>query len=305
MRAQWLQGASVVPVVKVASVAFQLFHGRQGVFGQAQAFPGSDVTQIVGAQVGQQRHADVGRRGPAGDGQCRILLDIVGGQPIVLWTNEVGEIAPGSPGRGAQEGPLGGGQIGRRRQQRPADPPADQGRTQPQQQNRRSKQPFSGWAQRGQGYPQQHRQHRADPHLQGKIGRGAARIAAGIGRQLPEQQAAAREQHPHPRTQDRIQGNQRIVGQQDQGQTSQQQGAARGSAGQIQMHQPGAVLGLADQFDAGGEQEGQADHRHHQQGPEPRRPWTQQPTSGQQRQQRRRHQAAAQVVEQLPHRKGA
>ncbi len=39
-----------------------------------------------------------------------------------------------------------------------------------------------------------------------------ARVTAFVGLQLPEQQSALGEQHPHTRTQDRIQANQCVVG---------------------------------------------------------------------------------------------
>ena len=79
---------------------------------------------------------------------------------------------------------------------------------------------------------------------------------------MPEQQAASREQHPHPRAQDRTQAYQRVVGQKGQGQQGKRDRAVRGFVGQAQVHQPIAFFRLANKFDHGGQQAGQEHHSH-------------------------------------------
>ncbi len=121
---------------------------------------------------------------------------------------------------------------------------------------------------------------------------------------MPEQQSASREQHPHTRAQDRIQANQRVVGQQDQSQQCKHDRAARGFACQDQVHQPVTFFRLADELDHGSQQSGQEHHSRDQQRPEPRRPRTKQPATCQQGKQRRWHQAAPKIVENFPYRQG-
>ena len=118
---------------------------------------------------------------------------------------------------------------------------------------------------------------------------------------MPEQQSASREQHPHTRAHDRIQANQRVVGQKNQRQNSEAYRAARGFACHDQVRQPVTLFRLAYQLDHHTQQGGQEQYSHNQQDPEPRRSRTKQPPARQQGKQRRRHQAAAQVVEQFPH----
>ena len=52
------------------------------------------IAEIVGRQIGKQRHADVRWTGARRDHQVRILLDVVRWQPIVFRRNELFEVPP-------------------------------------------------------------------------------------------------------------------------------------------------------------------------------------------------------------------
>ena len=55
------------------------------------------IAEIVGRQIGQQRHADVRRTGARRDDQVGILLDVVRRQPVVFGRDELLEVPPRLP----------------------------------------------------------------------------------------------------------------------------------------------------------------------------------------------------------------
>ena len=77
-RMQRLQALGVIPVVEMAMMALQLAHRAQGVGSARDELAGADVTEVVGRQIGQQRHPDIGRRSPVRDHQYRVFLHVVG-----------------------------------------------------------------------------------------------------------------------------------------------------------------------------------------------------------------------------------
>ena len=129
--------------------------------------------------VGDVRGATVG---------SRVLLVVVGRQPVVLGTDEIGEVAPRPPGQRPQERLLLGAQARRRRAQGPADPPADDGRHQPQHQHRDDERPVgqAGVRHEDQHHRQGDGQSGADPHLEKEALRCAARVAAAVRGHVPQ-----------------------------------------------------------------------------------------------------------------------
>ena len=105
------QALRVVPVEQVALVPLQALHRRegrvdplgQGVFG--------DEAEVVGGQRREQPHPDVGGRGPMGHPGLGRLLEVVGGQAVVLGAHEVLEVAPGVAGDALEEGAVLGAEL--------------------------------------------------------------------------------------------------------------------------------------------------------------------------------------------------
>ena len=133
---QGLAGVGVVPVEEVPPVALQLLHRFDRAGGAVEQLPAAQVPQIVRGQVGQQRQAHVRRAGAMGHAVAGLLLEVVGGQPVLLRSGEHLEVAPGEPGDAAQEAHVAVAEPRRAGPQRPADPPRHQRRQEPQQQDR-------------------------------------------------------------------------------------------------------------------------------------------------------------------------
>ena len=133
---QGLQGLRVVPVVKVSPVAFEFFHGAHRIRRALSEFSGRDVAKVVGRKIGQQRHADVGRRSTVRDRANTVFLIVVGRQPIVFGANVSVEKRPDTTRQGTQEKQLFVAQAGLAAHQRATDPPSNDRRDKPQQQNR-------------------------------------------------------------------------------------------------------------------------------------------------------------------------
>ena len=73
------------------------------------------------------------------------LLEIVRRQPVLFRGDEDLEVAPGPPGQLVQESPLRVGQADRRRGERPAQPPGDERRDEPQTEQRPGDQEHDGF----------------------------------------------------------------------------------------------------------------------------------------------------------------
>ena len=100
---QRLQGLRVVPVEKVAPVPFQPVHRVEGIGGALGELAGRDVPEIVGRQIRQQGKPDIGGRGAVRDARHRMLLIVVGRQPVVFGSDEGLKEVPGLAGELAQE----------------------------------------------------------------------------------------------------------------------------------------------------------------------------------------------------------
>ena len=101
-RRQHPQRLGVVPVVEMAVV---LVHALDGVERGAEAAGQRrqvDPAEPVGAAAGQQVHADVGRRGPVGDRELGVELQVVRRQVVVLRADHALEEAPRVARQGRQ-----------------------------------------------------------------------------------------------------------------------------------------------------------------------------------------------------------
>ena len=121
-----LQGAGIVPIVKVPPVSFQAQHGLQHMAGAIQQGRGRQIAQIVGRQARQQCQPDIRRAGAGSHGRRRIALHMVGRQPVVGLPREAIEVVPGLPGPTAELPLLGARHRDRLARIGQGNPPGDQ-----------------------------------------------------------------------------------------------------------------------------------------------------------------------------------
>ena len=157
------QRARVVPVEKMAAMPLQRLHRAQRIGRAGEKLPGRLIAEVVRRQIGEQRKPHVGRRRAMRDDDAAFLLHVVRRQPVVFRIDVGLEKSPRLAREPAQKLRLTERQILAARRKRPADPPRQRGRHQPQQQNRR------GNPQRRDVHcrhhrPRQHRDRRRDPH---------------------------------------------------------------------------------------------------------------------------------------------
>ena len=93
-RVKWVQRKCVVPIVKVSLMPLHSLQGVQGVRGSLQQHATRNVAKVIGGQVSQQRHSDIGGRGAMCHRRPAIFLIIVGRQPVIF-----------RPHKGLKEGP--------------------------------------------------------------------------------------------------------------------------------------------------------------------------------------------------------
>ena len=135
-RQQRLQILGVVPIIEMALMSLQRRHGTQRVAGALEQLAGRYVAEVVRGKICQQRQADVGGRGtPRNDGH-RMLLNVVGWQPVVFRSDIGLEETPGLAGQPVQVSALAVVQGSGLAQRRLADPPGHCRCQQPQQQQR-------------------------------------------------------------------------------------------------------------------------------------------------------------------------
>ena len=121
----------VVPVVEMPPVTFHARQRFEGPLRAREKLRGRAVTEIVGRQIGEQRHADVRRTGARRDHQIRILLDVVRRQPMVFRRDELLEIPPRLSRQFFEKAMLMLRQSRRGLANRPTQPPGNQRRSQP------------------------------------------------------------------------------------------------------------------------------------------------------------------------------
>ena len=300
---QRLERLRVVPVVEMPLEALQFPHAVQGGAAALDQLAHGEIAEIVGRQVGQQGQADIRRRGAVRHHQVRMLLHVIGRQPVIVRPDEGLEIGPGLARHAMQETPL----LGRQARHGPfngaADPPGDGGRGQPQQQHhggsrQRCRAPVQQGGKGGQ------RQRGRAPH-------GAPAVCLRAGRRMqvrgtPVEQMLVRHAQAPQGAGDGIEADPGLIRQEDEGQHGMRKLHAAAPLERGQMLAPQGVARFAQQIVQGrknGRQEDDGQHRH---APENH---VRQETPHQQQGQGggRRHDAAAQVVEQLParqHRQG-
>ncbi|KAF5056937.1 hypothetical protein DSECCO2_362090 [anaerobic digester metagenome] len=178
-RRQRGQGQGVVPVVEMAFIPFQRAHGAQRLHGAVEERAGRDEPEVAGGEVRQQRKAHVGRRGAVRNHGGGVLLEVVGGEPLVLGADECFEEGPGLAGRLAQKESLFLGQHVLAARDGAADPP-DYGRGEKPEREQPSG--HRHYLRRRYGERERHTdgQKRSDPHgpeRAGETGREAPGIA--------------------------------------------------------------------------------------------------------------------------------
>ena len=84
----------------------QLLHRVQNVPDEGERPVSGRQLQVRRRQTAQQRHADVGGRGPPGQSHGRLFLPVVRRQPVVLRPEELSKILPDQGRLVEQEGPI-------------------------------------------------------------------------------------------------------------------------------------------------------------------------------------------------------
>src|SRR5690349_15386667 len=89
-----VERACIVPIEKVTAESLHAFHRRKD-FAQALLnLRCGNITEVPRCQIRQKGQSDVRGRRPVGDGYRWVFLEIVGGQPVILLTEEGLEKAP-------------------------------------------------------------------------------------------------------------------------------------------------------------------------------------------------------------------
>ena len=291
------QRARVVPVEEVSAVALEPLQGIEAAPEARGKLACADVAEVPGRERGEEHHADVGGRGPMGDLDVGLLLEVVGRQPLVLWPREALEVEPGPARHAAQERAVVLGELRDRAPTGAAERVGDLGRRDPEGEQRRGG---------GQGFrpehpdcqPEAQRRGGCHSHLPPRDRPRASRfeLSRRPRRRRPLEQAPARDDEAHERADDRVEGHAGLVGEED----DQQQPAARVVA--EAPHDAAHRAAPAAPAEAGHEVgEQMARRRHHaQRRPHPRDPRQHEPAGRQQDYERGSDEAASQVVGDLP-----
>ena len=117
----------------MAAVALECRHGRERVCRALDELAGLDVAEVVGRQIGQQSEPHVGRRSAVRDHRYRMFLEVVRRQPMIFGADEGFEKCPRPARQFLQEDNLLVAEFCFAAYQRPADPPRDGRRRQPQE----------------------------------------------------------------------------------------------------------------------------------------------------------------------------
>ena len=75
-------------LIEVAMVAFHGPHGAQRIRRTLYELPSGDVAEIIGGQIRKQRQPHVGRRRTMADQRDRVLLIVIGRQPMIVRADE-------------------------------------------------------------------------------------------------------------------------------------------------------------------------------------------------------------------------
>ncbi len=295
------QALRVVPVEQVPLVPLQALHGREGGVDLPGEGVGVDEAEVVSGQGREEPHPDVGGRGPMGDPGLGGLLEVVGGQMVVLGAHEGLEVAPRVAGDALQEGAVLGPEFQAPLRHGLAQGVGDEGCDGPQRQHRQGRGERAR-TRESHEHEAQDRDERARDHRPHE-GAGAVAVASPLGARrgrLPLQQAPLGGRQPDEREADRVHSLPGLAREERQLQAGLRQ---RGVG--VFPHHPKedaprllrrrAAQGLERQrVEAEGER-GQDRGR-----PEPGASREDRPGEQQQGHGRGRHQAAPQVVQDLP-----
>jgi len=212
---QRLQGLRVVPVVEMAAMAVQGFHGVDGIGRAFHQPPGRKVAEVVGGQVREQRQPHVGRGSAVSDGRRRVLLHVVGWQPVVFRTDEGLEEGPGLSRNSAEEAGLGRCQPGDAAWEGTTNPPGQGRACEPEGQDGR------GQDQRSGPKASEKKHHRCGQEAGASHrAKGGGEIGAAgfrIHRQIPFEKPPVADQHAKCRPHDRVEAEESLVRQTSEG----------------------------------------------------------------------------------------
>ncbi len=246
-RRERLERARVIPVVEMPAIAFQLSHCRQRLIGALQELAGGDVTKIVRRKIGQQRDADVRGTGARRDDRGGMFLEIIGREPVLFGVAEHFEIAPGAAGKLFQEEPLLRPQPGLPDGERPAEPPGDGRRNEPQSHERRNKREITAAIDRhdDEGH---HRRRRSKPHCPQEIEEAVVGVALGVAGGLPFKQFPPRPENADERANDCVEAHIGVVREKNQSQQDHRCLVRRSAEDSAQVQQERKIIRLAAKF---------------------------------------------------------
>src|SRR3954464_9639303 len=106
-------------------VSLETLHRLERLGWGLEQLPGGDIAEVVRGDIGQQRHAHVGRRGPMRKDPCWMLLIVVGRKVMIGCDDELVEVCPGFARAFPQEHDVGARKRRLPAAWRTADPPCD------------------------------------------------------------------------------------------------------------------------------------------------------------------------------------
>ena len=94
-RRKWIECARVIPVQKVVTLFFKPIHAIERISNAQCQFTRSNITQVIRRKGGEQKQADICWRGAMGYQPARLLLKMIGREPVVIWTHKMLKVQPG------------------------------------------------------------------------------------------------------------------------------------------------------------------------------------------------------------------
>ena len=296
---QWCQRACVVPIEEMPVVPLQARERCERPLRTDQQLSDGTIAEIPGCQIGQDRHADVGRTRSRRDDQIRIQLDVVRRQPVIFRRDTLLKITPCPSRQHAKKVILVFGEPQRTLDTRLAEPPGNQRSRRPEEDHGSCDEQHLTSAHGKQG--ECHRcQARRGPHRPECAGHAGVTASLRITCCPPFQQPALCPSHADPRPHHCVDGDAGLVRQVDEHEHSAGQWLAQRSKRGPAMHAPGQIDRFAqpsrDRVAQGRQEHDAGQERQHDR----RRPRRQSPRAEHNRQHRWRHETAAEVVKNLP-----
>ena len=307
-RLEHRQGGHIVPVVEVTAISGHPVERPEGQFQPGRHLLEREDAQVVGAHRGQELEPDVGWGGPHRDHRRRILLKIVGRQPVGLRTHEAVEVSPVQSGITISLPPRGLGQRSQRPDPRGTQGRGREGRPEPGQEQRtrgdreppdlarvRERQQLGDHDRRHDEYGDEGRYHRAGGRPKAEAGaqfRGGGR--------LPFQEAPPGDEETPQRPDDRVSRNPSLMREKDDAE-SELRGAADGVQPDRRKIRPGRLRdGKPQHADQQRDDPRSGEGAEAKDGPPKRRPRKHRPPRHQEKELGQLHRTAPEVVEDLP-----